>query len=50
VTPSLYSPILQDAVIMKTFENDAAVQAFADYLKGEKAKEIILSFGYELES
>lgn len=49
VTPSLYSPILQDVVILKTSENDEAVQAFADYLKGDKAKEIILSFGYELD-
>ena len=49
VTPSLYSPILQDVVILKTAENDAAVQAFSDYLKSDKAKEIILSFGYELD-
>ncbi|MDR2444105.1 MAG: molybdate ABC transporter substrate-binding protein [Deltaproteobacteria bacterium] len=50
VVPSdLYSPILQDAVILKTAENKAAVQAFADYLKGEKAKQIILSFGYILK-
>jgi molybdate transport system substrate-binding protein len=48
VSPDLYSPILQDVVILKTAENDAAVQAFADYLKGDKAKEIILSFGYTL--
>ena len=49
VDPALYSPILQDVVILKTAENDAAVQAFADYLKGEKAKAIILSFGYALD-
>ncbi|MDR0356194.1 MAG: molybdate ABC transporter substrate-binding protein [Deltaproteobacteria bacterium] len=48
VSPDLYSPILQDVVILKTAENDPAVQAFADYLKSEKAKEIILSFGYAL--
>jgi molybdate transport system substrate-binding protein len=48
VDPALYSPILQDVVILKTAENDQAVQAFADYLKGEKATNIILSFGYKL--
>ncbi|MDR1658166.1 MAG: molybdate ABC transporter substrate-binding protein [Deltaproteobacteria bacterium] len=48
VPADLYSPILQDVVILKTAENDAAVQAFSDYLKGEKAREIILSFGYVL--
>jgi molybdate transport system substrate-binding protein len=45
----LYSPIMQDAVILKSAENNAAAQAFADYLKtSPKAKEIILSYGYTL--
>ncbi|MDR3134882.1 MAG: molybdate ABC transporter substrate-binding protein [Deltaproteobacteria bacterium] len=49
VSPDLYSPILQDAVILKAGADNAAAQAFADYLKGDKAKEIILSFGYKLD-
>ncbi|MDR1110536.1 MAG: molybdate ABC transporter substrate-binding protein [Deltaproteobacteria bacterium] len=49
VSPDLYSPILQDVVILKAAENDTAAQAFADYLKGDKAREIILSFGYTLD-
>jgi len=49
VPAELYSPILQDAVILKGAEDNAAVQAFADYLKNSpKAKEIILSYGYTL--
>lgn len=45
----LYSPIMQDAVILKGAAADETVQAFADYLKNSpKAKEIILSFGYTL--
>jgi len=49
VPADLYSPIMQDAVILKAAADDEAVQAFADYLKNSpKAKEIILSFGYTL--
>jgi len=49
VPADLYSPIMQDAVILKGAEDNAAVQAFADYLKNSpKAKEIILSYGYSL--
>ncbi|MDR2368000.1 MAG: molybdate ABC transporter substrate-binding protein [Deltaproteobacteria bacterium] len=49
VTPDLYAPILQDAVILKPGADNAAVKAFIDYLKTDKAKEIILSFGYKLQ-
>ena len=49
VPADLYSPILQDAVILKDAADNAAVQAFADYLKtSPKAREIILSYGYTL--
>lgn len=49
VPADLYSPILQDAVILKGAAGNAAVQAFADYLKtSPKAREIILSYGYTL--
>ncbi|MDL2260264.1 molybdate ABC transporter substrate-binding protein [Deltaproteobacteria bacterium OttesenSCG-928-K17] len=49
VPAELYSPITQDAVILKGAENNAAVQAFADYIKNSpKAKEIIKAYGYTL--
>ncbi len=49
VPADLYSPIMQDAVILKGAADNAVVQAFADYLKNSpKAKEIILSYGYSL--
>lgn len=49
VPDDLYTPILQDAVILKSSANDDAVQAFADYLKNNPgARETILSFGYTL--
>lgn len=49
VPAELYSPIRQDAVIMKNAADSDAVQAFADYLKNSpKAREIILSYGYTL--
>ena len=49
VPADLYSPIMQDAVILKGAEDNTAVQAFADYLKNSpKAREIILSYGYAL--
>jgi molybdate transport system substrate-binding protein len=43
-----YSPILQDAVLLKPGEGSAPAQAFLGYLKGETAKGIILSYGYTL--
>ena len=43
-----YSPILQDAVLLKTGENDPAAKAFIDFLKGPEATEIIKKYGYEL--
>lgn len=48
VPPALYTPIKQDAVITKRGENNPAVAAFMDYLKSQKAREIIRSYGYEL--
>lgn len=49
VPADLYSPIMQDAVILKAGDNNAAVEAFADYIKNSpKAKEIIISYGYTL--
>ncbi|MDL2226948.1 molybdate ABC transporter substrate-binding protein [Deltaproteobacteria bacterium OttesenSCG-928-M10] len=49
VPADLYSPIMQDAVILKAAADNAAVEAFADYVKtSPKAREIIISYGYTL--
>lgn len=47
VPANLHSPILQDAVLLaKARDNKAAIQLMA-FLKTEKAKAVIRSFGYE---
>jgi molybdate transport system substrate-binding protein len=48
VPANLYTPIRQDAVILLPGKGKAAVDALMQYLKGDKAKAIIKSFGYEL--
>ncbi|MDR2460023.1 MAG: molybdate ABC transporter substrate-binding protein [Deltaproteobacteria bacterium] len=49
IPTDLYSPILQDAILLKNGSDSAAAKAFLDYLKtSPKAKEIILSYGYHL--
>ncbi|UQZ90016.1 molybdate ABC transporter substrate-binding protein [Deltaproteobacteria bacterium Smac51] len=49
VPAALYSPIMQDAVILKAGDGDANVQAFADYVKNSpKARDIIKAYGYTL--
>ncbi len=47
VPASLHAPIRQDAVILKSGQGNAAARALAQYLKGDKARAIIRSFGYE---
>jgi molybdate transport system substrate-binding protein len=49
VPQDLFKPIKQDAVLLKAGEGNAAATAFLDYLKGDKAKAIIASFGYGTE-
>jgi molybdate transport system substrate-binding protein len=49
VPQDLFKPIRQDAVLLKAGEGNAAATAFLDYLKGDKAKSIIASFGYGTE-
>jgi molybdate transport system substrate-binding protein len=39
----------QDALLMNRGKNNAAALAFMNYLKGDKAKDIIRSFGYSAE-
>ncbi len=48
VPANLYSPIRQDAVILDKGKGQPAVDALMKFLKGDKAKAIIKSFGYEL--
>ncbi len=48
VPADLHDPIRQDAVILANGKDQPAAQALVDYLKGEKAKAIIKSYGYAL--
>jgi molybdate transport system substrate-binding protein len=48
VPPTMYSPIRQDAVILARGANKPAVTAFIAYLKGDKARAVIRSYGYDL--
>lgn len=48
VPSNLYSPIRQDAVILKKGQANPAARALAAYLRSDKAKAIIRSFGYAL--
>lgn len=41
-----YSPILQDAVLLKAGEHNPAARAFIDFLRGPEAAEIIRRYGY----
>jgi molybdate transport system substrate-binding protein len=49
VPQALYSPIRQDAVLLKTGADSEASKAFLDFLKGPGARAIIEQFGYGLE-
>jgi molybdate transport system substrate-binding protein len=48
VPANLYAQIRQDAVILAPGKGKAAVEALMKFLKGDKAKAIIQSFGYAL--
>lgn len=49
IVPSkLHTPIRQDAVILTAGRGNAAAEALMKYLKGDKAKAIIRSYGYDL--
>lgn len=48
VPGKLHSPIRQDAVLLATGRDNAAAKALMSYLKTEKAKTIIRSFGYQI--
>lgn len=48
VPASLHTPIRQDAVILAGGKGNAAAEALVKYLKSEKAKAIIRSYGYDI--
>jgi molybdate transport system substrate-binding protein len=48
VPAKLHVPIRQDAVILSTGKGNAAAEALMKYLKGDKARAIIKSYGYEI--
>jgi molybdate transport system substrate-binding protein len=48
VPAGLYQPIRQDAVLLGKGKDKPAATALLAYLKGDKARAIIKSFGYEL--
>ena len=48
VDPKLYKPIKQDAIILLKGKDKPAAIALLDFLKGEKARAIIKTYGYGL--
>ncbi len=48
VPVNLYAPIRQDAAVLANGKNNRAAMALAEYLKSDKARAIIKSYGYEL--
>lgn len=50
VPAALHAPIRQDAVLLNAGRGKPAAQALLAYLKGDKARAMIRSFGYELST
>lgn len=48
VPAQMHTPIKQDALILKKGEHNRAAAALTEYLKGEKAAQIIKAYGYQL--
>lgn len=48
IDPKLYSPIDQGIVILKNGKNSSEVKAFYDFILSQKAKNILIDFGYLL--
>ncbi len=46
IPESMYTPILQDAVLLSKARDSIAAQKFLDYLYSKQAREIIQQFGY----
>lgn len=49
VPQAMFTPIKQDAVLLRAGEGNEAAIAFLDYLNSDQAKAIIASFGYGAE-
>jgi len=49
VPQELYSPIRQDAVLLRTGAGNAAASGFVDFLKSPDARAIIEKFGYKVD-
>ncbi len=47
VPNEFHSPIQQDAVLTSRAENNPAAAEFHEFLQGERAREIVMSFGYD---
>jgi molybdate transport system substrate-binding protein len=48
VPANLHSPIRQDAILLTKGRRSPAAQALMTYLRSEKARAVIRSYGYEL--
>jgi len=48
VPENLHDKLRQDAIVLNAGKGSAAATAFMDYLKSEKVKKIISSYGYQL--
>jgi molybdate transport system substrate-binding protein len=48
VPADMYTPIQQDAVLLKTGENDAVANGFLEFLQSDEAHHIIEKYGYEI--
>ena len=49
VPAKAYDPIRQDAVLLKRAANNPAAQAFAEFLRSDKARPVIERFGYTVD-
>lgn len=48
VPTNMHKPIKQDAIVLSGGKGNAAADAFMKYMRSDKAKAVIRSFGYEL--
>jgi molybdate transport system substrate-binding protein len=49
VPPRLHAPIRQDAVLLARAAGNPAARGFLDFLRGERARAVIASYGYGVE-
>ena len=49
IPADLHSPIQQDAVLLQKGLDKKAAREFLEFLKSDPAREIIQSYGYDLE-